>query len=145
MGGMMKYFISSTFFSRLAISISAMVSTAAPIWIVFYFIGLNLISDKTKISRLLWCWSGYLASIIIVLMIIGWVINIKPNLFVKGIVVIGTCCAIPHVVYSFIILAGFVILPLDILACYLVYWYMKDWQTEQSKPKPALKMNIKLS
>jgi hypothetical protein len=144
MGGIMNYFKSSIFFSRLAFSIFALFITVAPFWIFIYFVILNLVDKNEKISHLLWCWSAYLASVIIIVMIIGWIVNVKPNLFFKVIVITGTCCAIPHVVISFINLSGIVILPLDILACYLVYWYLKGWQPYVSEPKPALKMKIKL-
>lgn len=144
-GGLMSYFKSSIFFSRLAFSICALFITAAPFWILIYFVFLNLLNKNVRNIPLLWWWSAYLALVIIIVMIIGWIVNVKPNLFFKVMVVTGTCCAFPHVVVSFINLSGIVILPLDILACYLVYWYLKGWQPYESESKPALKVKIKLS
>jgi hypothetical protein len=150
-GGGVSYFKSQDFFSRLGFSFGALIIPVAPFWISLYFIFLCIPFAGYKSTEyeyyimLVLIVTACFILVVLILMILGWILNFKSNSVINTIVVIATLCAIPHVIISFVLMAGIFILPLYILAGYLVYWYLKGGAKYQPKVKPALKMKIKLS
>ncbi|PIT14630.1 hypothetical protein [Snodgrassella alvi] len=74
---------------------------------------------------------AFVATIIFLIMIYGWLFNVCSSKYLKILVVIGCCCGIPNAVLclsvgtmSFGI--GMLILPAVILSVYLTIWYFKN-------------------
>lgn len=147
----LNYFKSQDFFSRLGLSIGALIITVTPLWIFLYVVLLCLLSigydyESTKYYMILvLIVTACFVVVVLIFMIFGWILNCKSNSVINTIVVIAIFCALPHVVISFAFMVGILILPLYILAGYLVYWYLKGGAKYQPKVKPALKVKIKLS
>ncbi|WP_093091449.1 MULTISPECIES: hypothetical protein [Snodgrassella] len=147
----LNYFKSQDFFSRLALSFGALIITAAPFWIFLYVVLLCFLSigydyESTKYYVILvLIVTACFVVVVLMLMILGWILNCKSNFVINTIVVIAMFCALPPVVISFAFMVGILMLPLYILAGYLVYWYLKGGAKYQPKVKPALKVKIKLS
>jgi hypothetical protein len=144
-GGVMNYFKSTVFFSRLLLALGVLVFNTSVYWIGYYISMLYKESSFQEFDGItIWFLTACFILIVLVLMILGWILNCKSNFVINTIVVIATCCAIPHVIFSLVFLLGFLVLPLDILACYLVRWYLRGGAKYQPEVKPALKMKIKL-
>jgi hypothetical protein len=144
-GGVMNYFKSTVFFSRLLLALGALGFNASVYCIGYYISMLYKESSFQEFDCItIWFLTACFILIILVLMILGWILNCKSNFFFNTIIIIATLCAIPHVIFSIIFLLGIFVLPLDILACYLVRWYLRGGAKYQPEVKPALKMKIKL-
>ena len=93
---------------------------------------------------------AFLATVILLIMMFGWIFDISTNLFLKILVVIGCCCGFPNAALclSFsvqflgglsylpkITVIGLLILPATILSIYLSLWYFNLFDKTQSKDK----------
>ncbi|PIT12557.1 hypothetical protein [Snodgrassella alvi] len=92
---------------------------------------------------------AFFATVILLIMMFGWIFNVSSNRFLKVLVVIGCCCGLPNAfvcltIGSMLMGVGLLILPATLLACYLVRWYLRGGAKYQPEVKPALKMKIKL-
>jgi hypothetical protein len=74
---------------------------------------------------------AFFATVILLIMMFGWVFNISSNRFLKVLVVIGCCCGLPNAfvcltIGSMLMGVGLLILPATWLACHLTTWYFGD-------------------
>ena len=77
--------------------------------------------------------SVYFILTILVLMILGWALNCKSNIRIKTVVIIASCCAIPHLLIGLVVVSNILILPLILFTYYLAYWYLKNGENYQPK------------
>jgi hypothetical protein len=137
----MSYFKSQIFFGRLLLSFGVLAANSSVYWVGYYISMLyKEINFQEFSGDTIWFLTACFILVALVLMIFGWILNCKSNFVINTIVVIATCCAIPHVIFSLVFLLGFLVLPLDILACYLVFWYLKGGAKYKPELKPALRM-----
>ncbi|NUE65695.1 hypothetical protein [Snodgrassella sp. ESL0253] len=74
---------------------------------------------------------AFFATVILLIMMFGWIFNVSSNRFLKVLVVIGCCCGLPNAfvcltIGSMLMGVGLLILPATLLACYLAVWYFKS-------------------
>ncbi|MCO6516261.1 MAG: hypothetical protein J6586_07150 [Snodgrassella sp.] len=74
---------------------------------------------------------AFFATIILLIMMFGWMFDVSSNLFLKVLVVIGCCCGLPNALIcltigSMLMGVGLLILPATLLACNLTVWYFES-------------------
>ena len=74
---------------------------------------------------------AFFATIILLIMMFGWMFDVSSNLFLKVLVVIGCCCGLPNALVcltigSMLMGVGLLILPATLLACNLTVWYFES-------------------
>jgi hypothetical protein len=74
---------------------------------------------------------AFFATIILLIMMFGWMFDVSSNLFLKVLVVIGCCCGLPNALIcltigSMFMGVGLLILPATLLACYLTVRYFES-------------------
>jgi hypothetical protein len=74
---------------------------------------------------------AFFATVILLIMMLGWIFNVSSNRFLKVLVVIGCCCGLPNAfvclaIGSMLMGVGLLILPAIFLACYLTVWYFEN-------------------
>ena len=128
----MSSFTPTVFFSRLCSSLAIIICYGYPI---LFYIGLIYKENKNN-DLILLLLSVYFILTILVLMILGWALNCKSNIWIKTVVIFASCCAIPHLLFSLVFLLGIFSLPLYIFTYYLAYWYLKGGANYQPTTKP---------
>lgn len=82
---------------------------------------------------------AFLATVILLIMMFGWIFNISTNRFLKILVLIGFCCGFPNAVlclcFSVLLGIGLLILPATILSIYLSLRYFNIYDKTQFKDK----------
>lgn len=82
---------------------------------------------------------AFLATVILLIMMFGWIFDISTNRFLKILVLIGFCCGFPNTVlclsFSDLLGIGLLILPATILSIYLSLWYFNIYDKTQFKDK----------
>lgn len=125
----MSSFASTIFYSRLYISLVIIIGQAYPILL---YIGLIYKENKNNYLIMLLLSLCFLLTILI-LMILGWVLNYKSNIWIKTVVIIASCCAIPHLLLGLVVDPYMLGLPLILFTYYLAYWYLKGGTNYQPK------------
>lgn len=82
---------------------------------------------------------AFLATVILLIMMFGWIFDISTNRFLKILVLIGFYCGFPNTVlclsFSDLLGIGLLILPATILSIYLSLWYFNIYDKTQFKDK----------
>lgn len=130
----MSSFTSTVFFSRLCSSLAIIICYGYPILL---YIGLIYKENKNN-DLILLLLSVYFILTILVLMILGWALNCKSNIWIKTVVIIASCCAIPHLLIGLVVVPNILILPLILFTYYLAFWYLKGGANYQPRTKPKI-------
>lgn len=116
---MEKEYTRATFVKRFLISLGSLI-IGSPC----FFIG--IVGDGKALSVVV-----LIATIILLIMMFGWIFNVSSNPFLKVLVVIGCCCGLPNaliclMIGSMLMGVGLLILPATLLACYLTVRYFES-------------------
>ena len=130
----MSSFTPTVFFSRLCFSLAIIICYGYPILL---YIGL-IYKDNKNNDFILLLLSVYFILTILVLMILGWDFNCKSNIWIKTVVIIASCCAIPHLLIGLVVVPNILILPLILFTYYLAFWYLKGGANYQPRTKPKI-------
>lgn len=103
----MSSFTPTVLFSRLCFSLAIIICYRYPI---LFYIGLIYKENKNN-DLILLLLSVYFILTILVLMILGWALNCKSNIWIKTVVIIGSCCAIPHLLLSLVFFSRYFMHP----------------------------------
>lgn len=130
----MSPFTPTVFFSRLCSSLAIIICYGYPILL---YIGLIYKENKNN-DLILLLLSVYFILTILVLMILGWALNCKSNIWIKTVVIFASCCAIPHLLIGLVVVPNILILPLILFTYYLAFWYLKGGANYQPRTKPKI-------
>lgn len=146
---MEKEYTSKTFLWRLGCSLSALIiglpcffteimgsNKNLPLLRFLQILSLHDTLTINEICTFILGIMAFFASLIFLIMILGWVFNLPSYTFLKTLIVIGCICSMPNILVFLSISTYFkgidlLIMAPAILAFYLTFWYFSD-HTQQN-------------